>query len=85
MLGKKSICNGTCNNNNNGPVTKIGKYGHKNWEFNYFGQSKMRRVILILIKVGGGDPKKMDLTATIRTLIQVVYRVIRDVTNTHPY
>ena len=44
----------------------------------------MRRVVIILIKLGDGDPKKMDLTATIRTLIQVVYRVIRDVTNTHP-
>ena len=47
-------------------------------------ETKMRRVILILNKVGGGDPKKMDLTATICTLIQVVYRVLHDVTNTHP-
>ena len=45
----------------------------------------MRRAEIILIKPGDGDPKKMDLTATIRTLIPVVYRVIRDVTNTHPY
>ena len=44
----------------------------------------MRRVVIILIKLGDGDPKKMDLTATIRTLIPVVYRVLRDVTNTYP-
>ena len=44
----------------------------------------MRRVVIILIKLGDGDPKKMDLTATIRTLIPVVYRVLHDVTNTHP-
>ena len=35
----------------------------------------MRRTEIILIKVGGGDPKKMDLTATIRTLIQVILRL----------
>ena len=39
----------------------------------------MRRAKIILIKVGDGNPKKMDLTATIRTLIQVVYRVICDI------
>ena len=44
----------------------------------------MRRADIILIKLGDGNPKKMDLTATIRTLIQVVYRVLHDVTNTHP-
>ena len=42
----------------------------------------MRRAEIILIKVGDGNPKKMDLTATIRTLIQVLYRVICDVRNT---
>ena len=47
-------------------------------------EAKMRRVVLLRNKLGGGDPKKMDLTATIRTLIPVVYRVLHDVTNTHP-
>ena len=35
--------------------------------------------------LGDGVPKKKDLTATICTLIPVVYTVICDVTNTHPY
>ena len=44
----------------------------------------MRRVEIIFIKLGDGITKKMDSTATIRTLIPVVYRVLHDVTNTHP-
>ena len=44
----------------------------------------MRRAEIILIKLGDGIMKKMDLTAMSRTLIPVLYRVLRDVTNTHP-